>query len=291
MEYLKVYTFILDKLEKELPPSLSYHNVQHTKDVVNAAQYICELEKISANDRELLLTAAVFHDTGFLKGNENHEASSCDIARDLLPKFNYDQDEVEKICKLILVTKLPQTPDNHLQEILCDADLFYLGSDKYFEGAEQLYKEFKEVNKLKENTDWNKVQIDFLKKHRYFTLTAVKERDKKKKENLQHLLIKQELEKTLKKNRHPMFSYLRDFFLIIIGILIAGFALKGFLVPNHFFDGGVTGISLLLTELYHLNLAYVIVLANLPFIILSYFTVSKHFAIKKLHYRALVLLV
>jgi uncharacterized membrane-anchored protein YitT (DUF2179 family) len=68
--------------------------------------------------------------------------------------------------------------------------------------------------------------------------------------------------------------------LIVVGILIAGFALKGFLVPNHFFDGGVTGISLLIKELYNFNLAYVIVLANLPFIILSYFTVSKSFAIK-----------
>ncbi|MEJ7822806.1 MAG: YitT family protein [Chitinophagaceae bacterium] len=280
MEYQKVYTFIIDRLEKELPSSLSYHNVQHTKDVVDAVQYICESEKISGNDTELVLTAAAFHDTGFLKGYENHEASSCDIARDVLPKFNYDKDEVEKICKLISVTKLPQTPVNHLQEILCDADLFYLGSDKYFEGAEQLHHEFKEAGKIDDNIDWNKVQIDFLKKHRYFTLTAIKERDKKKKENFQHLLIKQELEKTLKKNRHPMYSHLRDFFLIIIGILIAGFALKGFLVPNHFFDGGVTGISLLLTELYHLNLAYIIVLANLPFIILSYFTVSKRFAIK-----------
>jgi len=280
MEYQKVYTFIIDKLEKELPSSLSYHNVQHTKDVVDAVQYICESEKISGNDTELLLTAAVFHDTGFMKGYENHEASSCDIARDVLSKFNYDKDEVEKICKLISVTKLPQTPVNHLQEILCDADLFYLGSDKYFEGAEQLHHEFKEAGKIDDNTDWNKVQIDFLKKHRYFTLTAVKERDKKKKENFQHLLIKQELEKTLKKNKSPLLSSLQDLSLIIIGVLIAGFALKGFLVPNHFFDGGITGISLLLHEIYEFNLAYVIVLANLPFIVISYYTISKKFAIK-----------
>lgn len=280
MQYQQVYSFIIDKLEKELPSYLTYHSVQHTKDVVNAAQHISSSEKISENDSQLLLTAALFHDTGFLKGYENHERSSCAIAREILPGYNYDKDQVEKICKLIAVTELPQHPSDALEEILCDADLFYLGSDKYFEGAENLYSEFKEAHKIDGNTDWNKVQIEFLKKHRYFTLTAFKEREKKKKENLQQLLIKQELEKTLKKNKHPLYSLLQDCFLIVTGILIAGFALKGFLVPNHFFDGGVTGISLLLHELYHFNLAYIILVANLPFIIISYYTVSKKFAFK-----------
>jgi len=280
MQYLQVYSFITKKLENELPSYLTYHNVQHTKDVVSAVQHISNSEKISGNDTEILLTAALFHDTGFLKGYDNHEASSCEIAREILPKFNYDKEQIERICTLIMVTKLPQTPLNNLEEIICDADLFYLGSDKYFGGAEQLHTEFKQARKIEEHADWNKVQVDFLKKHRYFTLTAVKERDTKKKENLQHLLIKQELAKTLKKNSHPLYLLFQDIFLIVIGILIAGFALKGFLVPNHFFDGGVTGISLLLQELYHFNLAYVIVIANLPFIIFSYFSVSKKFALK-----------
>ena len=155
MEYQKVYTFIIDKLEKELPSYLTYHNVQHTKDVVDAAQYICESEKISGNDRELLLTAAVFHDTGFLKGYENHEASSCEIAREVLHSYQYDKEQIEKICRLIMVTKLPQAPQNNLEEILCDADLFYLGSDKYAENADQLHNEFKEAGKLKDDEGWN----------------------------------------------------------------------------------------------------------------------------------------
>jgi uncharacterized membrane-anchored protein YitT (DUF2179 family)/HD superfamily phosphodiesterase len=280
MEYQQVYSFIIDKLERELPSYLTYHNVQHTKDVVEAAQHISRCERIPENDTTLLLTAALFHDTGFLKGYDNHEKSSCAIAREILPDYNYDKDQLERVCKLISVTELPQQPADNLEEIICDADLFYLGSDKYFEGAGHLYTEFKDARKINDDTDWNKVQIDFLKKHRYFTLTAVKEREKKKNENLQQLLIKQELERTLRKNKHPFYSFLQDAFFIVTGILIAGFALKGFLVPNHFFDGGVTGISLLLHELYKFNLAYVIVLANLPFIILSYFTVSKKFAIK-----------
>ncbi len=67
---------------------------------------------------------------------------------------------------------------------------------------------------------------------------------------------------------------------LIAGILFCGFALKGFLIPNHFFDGGVTGISLLIHEIYGYNITYVILIANLPLIILARYQVNKKFAIK-----------
>ena len=71
-----------------------------------------------------------------------------------------------------------------------------------------------------------------------------------------------------------------DFIYTTIGILFCGFALKSFLIPNHFFDGGITGISLLLHEIYHFNIAYVIILANLPLVILGGYLVNKAFALK-----------
>lgn len=76
--------------------------------------------------------------------------------------------------------------------------------------------------------------------------------------------------------------WITDITYTILGILFCGFALKGFLVPNKFFDGGVTGISLLLHELYHFNIAYVIVIVNLPFIIMGAYQVNRAFAIKTL---------
>ncbi len=81
-------------------------------------------------------------------------------------------------------------------------------------------------------------------------------------------------------NRKNVILFISDWSLIVLGIVSAGFALQGFLVPNHFFDGGITGISLLLHEVYDWNLGYVIVLANLPLVIISYYSVSKKFAIK-----------
>lgn len=75
---------------------------------------------------------------------------------------------------------------------------------------------------------------------------------------------------------------IRDVIYVICGVLLCGFALKGFLVPNHFFDGGVTGISLLIHEIYHFNIAYVIVLANLPLIVMGAYQISRTFAWKTL---------
>ncbi len=84
----------------------------------------------------------------------------------------------------------------------------------------------------------------------------------------------------MSKPEHSLSEIIKDVVTVIIGILFCGFALKGFLVPNKFFDGGVTGISLLIHELYHINIAFVIVIANIPFIIMGMFQVNRAFALK-----------
>lgn len=71
-----------------------------------------------------------------------------------------------------------------------------------------------------------------------------------------------------------------DIALTIFGVLFAGFALKGFLLPNRFFDGGISGISLLLHELYKVNLAFIIIIANIPFMAMAAIHVNRAFALK-----------
>lgn len=77
----------------------------------------------------------------------------------------------------------------------------------------------------------------------------------------------------------PLFT-LSDIIYLVLGVIFASFALKSFLVPNHFLDGGVTGISLLLHEVYHWNLGIILLVLNIPFIVLAYFQIGKHFAIR-----------
>ena len=77
-------------------------------------------------------------------------------------------------------------------------------------------------------------------------------------------------------------DYIKDFSIGLAGVFFAGFALKSFLVPNHFLDGGVTGLALLIHETYHIPISALIILCNLPFIIFGGFLVNKEFAIRSL---------
>ena len=68
--------------------------------------------------------------------------------------------------------------------------------------------------------------------------------------------------------------------LMILGVVSAGFGLKGFLIPNHFIDGGVTGISLLLNQETGISLSVLIIIINLPFVLLGWRQINMIFGIK-----------
>ena len=281
MQYEKAYSFIISKLEKELPAWLTYHNADHTKSVIAAAEHLAATEGISAEEIVLLKTAAAFHDAGFLENHNKHEETSCRLAKKYLPAYDYTTQQIDSICKMIMATRLPQTPTTELGKYLCDADLYYLGTDRYQETADRMFIEFKKTGQVNTKTEWLLKQADFLSTHNYFTQTAKSEMDIQKKNTLAE--IKSTIAKNNTHNHTPGFAEnLQDALFIVFGIIIASFALKEFLVPNHFFDGGITGISLLVHELYHLNLGVVIVVFNLPLVIISYFSVGKSFAVKTL---------
>lgn len=77
-------------------------------------------------------------------------------------------------------------------------------------------------------------------------------------------------------------QYLGDILYAVSGVLFAGFALKSFLVPNHFLDGGVTGVALLIHETYHIPIAWLMILCNVPFVIMGGYLINKSFAWKTL---------
>jgi uncharacterized membrane-anchored protein YitT (DUF2179 family)/predicted metal-dependent HD superfamily phosphohydrolase len=269
--------FILDKLEKDIPTHLSYHNVEHTRGVIQSAEELAKSENIAADDLKILLTAAAFHDAGFLETYSGHEEVSRGMAEAFLPDFGYSSEQIKQIGTLIMATRIPQRPRSKLAEILCDADLHYLGTDNYTPNAENLYQEMLYVGLIKTREEWLKQQVKFLKGHKYFTQTAKQALTEIQQQNLHGLIAEQVSHKSV--TGHESF-YLSDLILIVVGVFIAGFALNGFLVPNNFFDGGVTGISLLISEIFKQNLAVVIILANLPFVIMGMFTINRRFALK-----------
>ena len=279
MQFDSAYAFLMGKLETELPPFLHYHNAEHTKEVLSAAEKLAAGEEVTGDELTLLKTAALFHDSGFLDTYSDHEEISCEMARKWLPPFGYDKDQVERICKLILATKIPQQPRDKLGEILCDADLYYLGSDKYFTGADKLYKELHEAGLVKNREEWGAEEIKFVENHHYFTPTAQRRLNPRLKQTVLQLKVRSAKE-IKPKSGLVISGWVSDWIFIIMGVLLAAFSLKGFLIPNGFFDGGITGISLLVSELYHLDISYVIMLANLPFIIICIYAVNFNYALK-----------
>ncbi|MGN6396846.1 MAG: HD domain-containing protein [Mucilaginibacter sp.] len=184
--------FIINKLNQELPEYLNYHNSTHTLDVVESAYRLGQAEGISSADMELLLTAAYYHDSGFLVKMAGHEEESCRIARETLPGFNYNAGEIERICGMIMATRLPQSPKNYLEEILADADLDDLGRDDFFIIGDKLFLENTIYGDDIDPHAWRLKQLEFMQKHHYFTKSAINLRQAKKDANLER--IKAQLE-------------------------------------------------------------------------------------------------
>ena len=110
--------------------------------------------------------AALYHDTGFLHHYSNHEETSCELARKDLPDFGLSSAEIDEIMTMIRATKIPQSPPNKLAEVLCDADLDYLGRPDFFTIGDLLFNELKELGFIKDGKEWDHIQVKFLKGHR-----------------------------------------------------------------------------------------------------------------------------
>ncbi len=200
-QFTDLQELILDKLERELPPYLYYHNYKHTIDVINQAELIGMGEGVSEEEILLLKTAALFHDAGHIISYENHEYYGCQMAKEYLPKFNYTPEQIKKICELILATKLPPKPKNLLEKIMCDADLDYLGREDFIPVSNTLFEELKAQGKINSLNEWNKLQVKFLTGHQYFTETANKLREVNKEKQIERIkkLIKWESEEEREK--------------------------------------------------------------------------------------------
>lgn len=187
MNFHAAKAFILDKLESELSNQLYYHGIHHTLDVLYTVEELCYYEKVTPYEEMLLKTAALFHDSGFTISPQEHERLGCSIARDHLPRYGYKPKEIERICGMIMATKIPQTPKNNLEQIICDADLDYLGRDDFYDIGRTLFEELKASNVLNSEEAWNRIQVSFLEQHSFFTRTNRKRRAPKKQRYLTEL--------------------------------------------------------------------------------------------------------
>ena len=172
--------FFLDLLDKELADHYFFHNRHHTLYVLEKAIEIADHENCSDDEKRLLSAAALCHDTGYIKGKVNHEEESCKLARRFLPDFGFSNPEIEKICIIIMATKIPQMPQDKLGEILADADLEYLGTDLASSEADKLFQEIYAGNPSLSSSAWDAMQVEFISHHQYFTSFCKAHREPRK---------------------------------------------------------------------------------------------------------------
>jgi len=156
-------------LSNKLDSKYHYHNLHHTKRVINSAEEIGNHYNLSRDDWRDLLTACLLHDYGFIKSHIDHEEIGAQISKEILPGYYFSDDHIESISSLILITKVAEKPSNLLESIIRDADLEYIGSDDFEKISEYLKKEWLECGVVDNENQFYKIQYEFLLSHNFYT--------------------------------------------------------------------------------------------------------------------------
>jgi uncharacterized protein len=184
-DYEQARTYALTRLACDLNPALCYHSLAHTRDDVAAAmERLAPLEGVAGEALMLARTAACFHDLGFLERRDGHEAAGARMASEVLPGYGYGPAQIAQISKMIMATRIPQTPHGLLAQLLADSDLDLLGRDDFIVLNVRLRAELANFQPDPGDAAWLHGQIAFLRGHRYWTASARRLREAGKRRNI-----------------------------------------------------------------------------------------------------------
>lgn len=176
--------FVSKLLRENTPPYLGYHNLDHTREVVENAKRIAKHENFTPDETNILLTAAWFHDTGYVKTYSGHEQESIAIATGFLKKKKVDEAIIEVIANCIKATIYTQKPVSKIEKALRDADFMHLGKENYFEYAELIRREWNDVGvRIIKKGEFEEESVQMFHDHMFYTdygrreLTGIKEKN------------------------------------------------------------------------------------------------------------------
>ena len=190
----QVKQYVISYFATNTREQLFYHDIRHTKSVVAATTQIADHYALNEQDRFVVITAAWFHDMGYCKAGTPvmHEQKSADLADRFLKEKGVDEDDDHCHRKMCARYKNAAAACNAAGEIVCDADLFHLGTDNFGKHNKQVRKEYEATTGIHvSKEEWRKGTIRLLQSHRYHTGYCRDLLDKKKQENLEKLLEKE----------------------------------------------------------------------------------------------------
>lgn len=189
----QVEEYVTHLYRDKVDPHFVFHNLRHTQQVVAAAKELGAHYNLNDDDLFVLIVGAWFHDTGFSTGRaEEHEKESIRLATAFLTERNVDPQVIQRVSSCIQATHMPQSPLSQVEKIMCDADLYHLGSGDYKKINDQLKQE-QEYYFRKEfsKKEWRQRNIEFLETHQYFTDYAQQIQEPRKQEWIRLLRKKQ----------------------------------------------------------------------------------------------------
>lgn len=170
-----------------------FHNFHHTVNVVRGVRIIAKHLGLSKVEKEILLLAAWFHDSGLIKVYKGHEIESQRLAKTFLENHHYPEEKLHQVLACIAATKMPQAPTTLLEQVICDADLYHLSSVEYCHLQALLRKEWQEVlGKKSTSVEWFQENLHFLKTHQYWTTYGQTVLQKEKELNMERYRLLEE---------------------------------------------------------------------------------------------------
>jgi len=203
----KVENYIGVFFSKKHEDIYTYHNLTHTQYVVKAAKKIISKSDLSPNEKEIVIIAAWFHDTGYFTNITDHENESAKIADLFLNERSYNKENIEQIKNCIMSTKCPYTNFTcELSNILCDADMWHFADKNFIKISLGFLLEQRNIYKynISEKIYWTET-LEFLKSHHYKTKYGKKFLSIEKKKNIEIINGK------LKKYQSKEITQLRDY--------------------------------------------------------------------------------
>jgi hypothetical protein len=164
--------YVFDKLEEELPRNMHFHNLTYAKHLYEYSGILAKAENLDHEEILIVKTAALLLPLGYIESYQNPEVSASQIAIHILRDFYYNDHQINTISNLILSTKWTPEPLNHLEKIISDIKMEYLGRIDYLKLYKLLFLERNEYLKPIESREWKKEQMQLIENHQFFTSGA-----------------------------------------------------------------------------------------------------------------------
>jgi hypothetical protein len=175
---------VFGSLLNNLNEHLYFHKLEHAQKVYNQAFLLCRAEEVDQYDRLLIRTAALFLFTGLTQSHANFENRSAVICREILPEYQYSESQIDQVCNLILATKMPFNPRNHLEKVVIDARMDYIGRPDFTTRIKLFFQELLETGAKINGQQFKHQQLELLYNFEFFTLAGQRLREVKSAEQM-----------------------------------------------------------------------------------------------------------